>query len=375
MSHGGGLVLRGGRVLALARPAFLALALAAACASTRAAVRADNGGGANMSDAAPRWLVVQLRSFVPGAAGRVVVEPNASGGVVRLRATRLPAPSTVTPGARAFVVWATGGEVRRLGELRRDARGNASIEFSHPAGFASYSLLVTAEEGAQPEHPAGAFVFSTRAGEVSPLYPVRREEARTTTTTTTPPPRAAAVRERTVTGTPRESPAPKPTPATPAVKLAPPVRSVASARPPATPRAPSPVTAASAAEFYESINSAVEDPSAARTLTLAGEGRARRGGGEARVATRAGTAYVRVRFRRVPPPARYGVRKYVMWAETQDEGTLFLRALPATRLNRRTVYARRPNFPSNDFQLAVTAERSYPRPRPRGRRVLTTVNR
>jgi hypothetical protein len=333
------------------------------------AARADDGAGANLSDAAPQWLVVQLRSFVPGAAGRVVVEPTVSGGMVRLRATRLPAPSTVTPGARAFVVWATGGEVRRLGELRRDARGNAALEFTHPAGFASYSLLVTAEAAAQPERPAGAFVFSTRAGEVSALYPVRREEARATTPTRDT---SVAVRARTVTGASKESPAPKPTPATPAMKTAPsPVRSATTVRAPT----PSRATASSASEFYESINSAVEDSTTARTLTLAGEGAASRAGGDARVATREGTAYVRVRFRRVPPPSRFGVRKYVMWAETPDEGALFLRALPASRLNRRTVYARRLNVRSNDFSLAVTAERSYPRPRPRGRHVMKTVSR
>jgi hypothetical protein len=339
-----------------------------------AAARADDGAGANLSDAAPQWLVVQLRSFVPGAAGRVVVEPTVAGGMVRLRATRLPAPSTVTPGARAFVVWATGGEVRRLGELRRDARGNAALEFAHPAGFASYSLLVTAETAAQSERPAGAFVFSTRAGEVSALYPVRREEARATTPTRDT---SVAVRARTVTGASKESPAPKPTPATPAMRTAPssPVKIATTVRVPTPSRAASPVTASSASEFYESINSAVEDPSAARTLTLAGEGAAGRAGGDARVATREGTAYVRVRFRRVPPPSRFGVRKYVMWAETHDDGALFLRALPASRLNRRTVYARRPNVSSNDFSLAVTAERSYPRPRPSGRRVLKTVNR
>jgi hypothetical protein len=362
----------GARGFAPARLACLALALLTACATARAVGAADDGADANLSDAAPQWLVVQLRSFVPGASGRVVVEPTATGGMARLRATRLPAPSTVTPGAHAFVVWATGVEIRRLGELRRDERGNAALEFAHPAGFDSYSLLVTAETGAQPDRPAGGFVFSTRAGEVNALYPVRREEARAT------PPRDAAVRARTVSGAASgESPAPKSSPAPAPIRPAPaPIRPAPPpVRSPATARAPSAGLATSAAEFYESINSAVEDPAAARTLTLAGEGAARRAGGEARVATREGTAYVRVRFRRMPPPRRYGVRKYVMWAETPDEGTLFLRALPATRLNRRTVYARRPNVSSNDFSLAVTAERSYPRARPRGRRVLKTVNR
>jgi hypothetical protein len=117
----------------------------------------------------------------------------------------------------------------------------------------------------------------------------------------------------------------------------------------------------------------VEDPASARTLTLEGEGAARRASGEARVATREGTAYVRVRFRNVPPPARYGVRKYVMWAQVPEDGQLFLRALPARRLNRGTIYARRRDVNSGDFTLAVTAEKRYPRTRPRGRRVLKTA--
>src|ERR687890_290937 len=98
MSHTVGLLWRGaGKCPALARAACVALALVTACASSaRAGARAgDDDGDANLSDAAPQWLVVQLRSFVPGAAGRVVVEPTAAGGLVRLRATKLPAPSVV----------------------------------------------------------------------------------------------------------------------------------------------------------------------------------------------------------------------------------------------------------------------------------------
>jgi hypothetical protein len=92
------------------------------------------------------------------------------------------------------------------------------------------------------------------------------------------------------------------------------------------------------------------------------------------VATREGTAYVRVRFRNVPSPARYGVRKYVMWAQLAEDGPLFLRALPARGLNRRATYARRRDVNSPDFRLLVTAERRYPRPRPAGRQVLKTLN-
>jgi hypothetical protein len=306
-------------------------------------------------ESARQQLVVRLRSFVPGASGRVVVEPNESGGRVRVVASKLPAPESVAPDARAFVVWATGGEVRRVGELRRDARGDAAFEFAHPAGFNSYSLLVTAERDALIARPAGAFVFSTRAGEVSAFYPPK------------PEPRAAssensrasvpAIRSRTVTGE-RENDAARPASSSIGAHATSTVATL-------------PV---SASEFYESVDSAVADSASARTLTLAGLGGARRARGDARVATREGTAYVRVRFRNIPSPARYGARRYVMWAQLPEDHALFLRALPARGLNRRATYARRRDVNSPDFRLLVTAERRYPRARPAGRQVLKTVN-
>ncbi|MCA1818413.1 MAG: hypothetical protein LC746_18905, partial [Acidobacteria bacterium] len=175
---------------------------------------------------------------------------------------------------------------------------------------------------------------------------------------------AANVRARTVTKTATAAANP---PASPAAATHPTMTLVAPA-----PTVRSGARSAYVADFYESVNAAVSDPAAARTIALAGVDGARRAAGEASVATRGGTAYVRVRFRRVPPPTRFGVRKYVMWAQSPGEGTYFLRALPRSSLNRRPTYARRPNFTAPDFNLLVTAERRYPRPRPRGRRVLVT---
>ena len=381
------------------------LLLASSFASARM-VKARGGDdastGSNLSDAAPKWLVVRLRSFVAGASGRVVVEPTAAGGHVRLTAARLPAPGMVAPTARAYVVWATGGQVRRLGELRRDARGNGAFEFAHPGGFDSYSVVVTAEPDARAERPAGSPVFSTRAGEVSALYPVKIEPRAEASAGGTPITRARSVTHtgaketnasrtnaaRTnadaaaATNTPTSNPT-TPAPVAPsparrathtapgvAPKIIPPAAAVTSPHASSTSRAAS---AANAGEFYESIDAAVEDTAAGtRTLALVGESGASAASGDAKVATRDGTAYVRVRFRRVPPPSRFGVRKYVMWAQTPADEPLFLRALPARGLNRRDTYARRRNVNSADFRLVVTAEKSYPHPRPRGRRVLTT---
>ncbi|MDQ3908543.1 MAG: hypothetical protein M3268_09395, partial [Acidobacteriota bacterium] len=293
-----------------------------ACSS--AATRASDGGSELSSvESARQQMVVRLRSFVPGASGRVVVEPSEEGGRVRLLASRLPAPETVAAGARVYVVWATGGEVRRVGLLRRDARGDASFEFAHPSGFTSYSLVVTAERDERATYPAGAFVFSTRAGEVSAFYPPKPEPraAAKESARATESPRAGgtAVRSRTVTNArtntaATSAPAPSPATGTRAAPSSTPDRSASSptgARSTSSPtneRAPSPpavprsTTGARtptgtrvpsseyAAEFYESINSAVEDPASARTLTLEGVGGARRARGEARVATREGTA-------------------------------------------------------------------------------------
>jgi hypothetical protein len=335
--------------------ATLASLLAATTLATRSLAI---GSEPTAFESARQQLVVRLRSFVPGASGRVVVEPNESGGRVRVIASKLPAPASVAPDARAYIVWATGGEVRRVGELRRDARGDAAFEFAHPAGFASYSLLVTAERDARIARPAGAFVFSTRAGEVSAFYPPKpeprvpsSENSRTS---------APAIRSRTVIGEKEKDAA----------------RAASSSSTSMGARVGSTVATlpASASEFYESIDSAVGDSASARTLTLAGPGGASRARGDAQVAMREGTAYVRVRFRHVPSPARYGARKYVMWAQLAEDGPLFLRALPARGLNRRATYARRRDVNSPDFRLFVTAERRYPRPRPAGRQVLKTVN-
>lgn len=333
---------------------------------------------------ATRQLVVHLRSFVPGAVGQVIVEPSAGGGRARVLIARLPAPATVSPQARVFVVWATGGRVVRLGELRRASDGSASFEFARPAGFDAYSLVVTAEASAKADRPAGAFVFSTRAGEISALYPPKVEPRTTMTTRGVEQAKASEpkVRARTVTS----PPAPNPTVMSPTLTSAPVaspramISATTNARTSSSPGSSHVSTfamsapRARASEFYESVSAAVEDPAAARTLTLAGVDGARRAEGRARVATRDGVAYVRVRFRRLPSPSRLGARRYVMWAQAPDDDALFLRALPRRGFNRRATYARRPNFNSNDFSLLVTAERRHPTARPHGRRILKTVN-
>jgi len=318
-------------------------------------------------------LIVRLRSFVPRASGRLEVEPTPAGGRVRLTAMNLPSPQSLTPNARTFVAWASGGRIVRLGELRRDSRGGGSLVFPHPTEFARYSLIVTAEQSAHAERPLGAPLFSTRANEVAALFPLKgdfareiaRRERRTTTTTTTRSDIPVVVLpRRSTTGTAANNIDPlnrTPTTATPTTTV---LRTRGGAR-----------AGSAAGEFFTNVDEALErDDAAARTLTLVGDRGARGARGTARVAMRDGTAYVRVRFRRVPPASRFGRgRRYAMWALIPEDGTVYMGSLPSTRnLNRRPTYARAEGVGSDKFRLLVTAERRTPTPRPRGRRVLMT---
>ncbi|HKP73612.1 MAG TPA: hypothetical protein VJT82_11780 [Pyrinomonadaceae bacterium] len=296
--------------------------------------------------------VVRLRSFAPRASGRLEVEPTGGGGRVRLTAVNLPSPQTLAPNARTFVAWASGGRILRLGELRRDARGRGSLVFPHPSEFERYSLIVTAETNGSPERPTGAPIFSTRANELAAFFPARDEAVDTIR------------RERRAT-----LPVIRETPATTAT-VAP-----SSSAPPATVLRSKLRTRAggAASEFYSSVDTVVESEASARTLVLVGDRGARRARGTARVALLDGTAYVRVRFRRVPPASRFGRgRRYAMWALIPEDGTVYMGSLPARNLNRAQTYARTEGVNSDKFRLLVTAERRTPATRPVGRRVLMT---
>ncbi|HYX42646.1 MAG TPA: hypothetical protein VE821_13155, partial [Pyrinomonadaceae bacterium] len=203
----------------------------------------------------PANLMLQLRSFAAGASARLEIEPTATGGRVRLTATNLPPPNKLAPNAHVYLVWATGGRILRLGELHRDARGNAALEFVHPASFQRYSLIVTAEQSAQTDHPGGAPVFSTRAGEVPALFPTTVVRPRATELTAHANTTRPVVRARRVT------------------------------------------SVAANGDFYASIDEALTSAPNARDITLVGTRRAaRHAGGQARVGATAGTAYVRALF-------------------------------------------------------------------------------
>jgi hypothetical protein len=301
-------------------------------------------GAAAASDALTpeRALLVRLRSFSAGATAQLEIEPSARGGRVRLTANNLPPPNVLAPTARVYLAWATGGRILRLGELRRDARGNAKLEFAHPAPLERYSLIVTAEENAHVDHPGGAPVFSTRANEVTPLFPAPVAPVRAADT---------APRPRLVVPTPSDE-----TARTPA--LAPVVRAKRGT--------------AATDDFFTSIDNVLAGEASAREITLVGVRRsARRARGSARVATADGTAYVRARFRHVPAPARFGASRYVLWGTTPAGRSVYLGSLPRRGLNNTDTYTRARGMDATQFDLLVTAERGR---RVRGtRRVLATV--
>src|SRR5215213_3695626 len=152
---------------------------------------------------------IRLRSLTTRATGRLTVEPSEGGGRVRMTALNLPDPRTVTPGANTYVVWAvSGGRILRLGELRRDERGNGGLAFERPEGFERYGVIVTAEPDANAERP-GDPVLTTRADEASALYPTPAATpapAATPDSDKTPAPNTTATPN--ATSTPDKTPAP-----------------------------------------------------------------------------------------------------------------------------------------------------------------------
>lgn len=299
---------------------------------TAALAASLSGEGAGTAARQGERVDIRLRSFAPGATGTLTVEPSAGGGRARLTARGLPEPRTQSRDARAYVVWANGdGRIVRLGELRRDARGNGGLAFTHPAGFDRYTVLVTAEASADASRPLGAPVLSTRAGEAQPVYP---------------------------------APVPAATPATPPA-----------VRPTPQPAHRYRARRATGADFYGEVDDALAAQGGGRLLTLEGGEVAPAGRGRARVTAHTGRAYAVVRFSDVPLPPSAGANVYVMWAVLPDGRIIYMGSLPADEtLNRSDIYVRVPGFTSDAYDLFVTAERQRPAPEPSDRRVLSTRN-
>jgi hypothetical protein len=299
---------------------LLALALPTGVGARRARSRRATAQG--------RRVDIRLRSLTTRATGKLTVEASAGGGRARLTTLNLPDPQTVAAGATTYVVWAvSGGRVVRLGELKRDERGNGGLAFDRPEGFDRYGVIVTAEATADAERPSDP-VLSSRADEAAALY--TNEDASGE--------RAAA----------------------------------------SDPRLPAPSLSAgarashAAGDFYAEVDDALRSHGGGRVLRLQGDSSAPRAGGAARATVSANRAYVRVSFRGVPLPSAVGANVYVLWAVTPSGRIVYMGSLPVTRwLNAADTYVRVAGFDADDYTLFVTAEQHRPAPAPSSQRILS----
>lgn len=309
---------------------------------------------------------IRLRSLTTRATGELTIEASESGGRARMTALNLPDPRTVTPGANTYVVWAaSGGRILRLGELKRDERGNGGLAFERPEGFERYTVIVTAEPDAGAERPSDP-VLTTRADEAAALYPSPSDTA------------AAGVADSDKTNAPASAGASDKTTTPAGVET--PARNSASASdakrgPRAAPALSTPRVRARAGGFYAEVEDALTSTGGGRVVELEGEGAARGASGAARAGYQSGRAYVLANFRGVPLPSAVGAAVYVLWGVLSDGRIVYMGSLPATEdLNRAEVYVRVAGFDADDYTLFVTAEPARPAPRPSDARVLRPKN-
>ena len=284
---------------------------------------------------------IRLRSLTTRATGQLTVEASEGGGRARLTTLNLPDPQTIASGATTYVVWAvSGGRIVRLGELRRDERGNGGLAFERPAGLERYGVIVTAEASPEVTRP-GDPVLTTRADEAAALYPSKPVDAPSTTAPSTSAPNTAA---------PPSVPAPPVPPASPTSRTR---------------------RAAAVGDFYAEVEDALVSNGGGRIIELEGDSAAAGARGAARATLSSRRAYVRANFRGVPLPSTVGASVYVLWGVVPDGRIVYMGSLPASEdLNRAEVYVRVAGFDSDDYTLFVTAERARPVAAPEGRRLL-----
>ena len=309
----------------------LALAIVGAASFGQRAVSSSSRRAGPVAAQDTERVDIRLRSLTTRATGKLTVEASEGGGRACLTALNLPDPQTVAAGATTYVVWAvSGGRIVRLGELRRDERGNGGLAFDRPEGLDRYGVIVTAEATADAARP-GDPVLSSRADEAAALYPANKDEGGSAKDAGGAP---AAV-----------APPPVPTPGPGARR---------------------------AGDFYAEVDDALASKGGGRVLELEGEDAAPRARGAARATVRESRAYVRANFRGVPLPPSVGANVYVLWAVTPDSRVVYMGSLPVTdALNTAEIYVRVAGFDADDYSLFITAEQQRPAPSPSGRRVLS----
>lgn len=284
-----------------------------------------------------RSLDLRLRAFIIGAEGNLSVKPTVTGGRVHLRVRNLPRPQTLSPMARTYVVWATasGSGALNLGELRIDKHGNGQLKFDTPTALTHYSLIVTAETNAAARSPLGAPVLATRGGEVAALFVEKKVKSSERGVAFAPERKESARKEKSETSARRRT----------VVK-----------------------------DFFGEIEEAL-NTGASRTLTLKGGEAAPNARGVARVASRNNSTYVWMRAANLPTSSAIGLNTLVLWAIAPDGRTAYLGSLPPSGLNTGDTYVRASGINFENFDLAVTTERTRPVARPAGRRVLVTSDK
>ena len=330
-----------------------------------AGTRQDGGG-----------VDIRLRSLTTRATGRLTIEPSEGGGRDRLTALNLPDPHTVTPGASTYVVWAvSGGRILRLGELKRDERGNGGLAFDRPEGFERYGVIVTAEAHADAERPSDP-VLTTRADEAEALYPAPAAPALTDVGDSAKTNAPGKVNALDKTGASDKTPARDKTDASDKTDTSSGTRSAGVPAPVAAPPASlSRGRRAPAGGFYSEVENAIAASGGGRVVEFEGDAVAPGASGAARAAYQRGSAYVRANFRGVPLPSAVGAGVYVLWGVLSDGRIIYMGSLPATEdLNRAEVYVRVAGFDADDYTLFVTAEPARPAPGPSERRVLRPKN-
>ncbi|MDT7807128.1 MAG: hypothetical protein QOJ70_941 [Acidobacteriota bacterium] len=331
------------RVSARACAAFVA-ALAVAAVSYYGAA------AATMQQRQGERVDIRLRSLTTRATGQLTIEASEGGGRGRLTAMNLPDPRTVAADARTYVVWAvSGGRIVRVGELRRDERGNGGLAFDRPEGLERYGIIVTAEATPEAERP-GDPVLTTRADEAAALYPTTPSGAGEVTGNTSAG-NTGEARAGEAHAKPRDAKVPVP------------------------PAAASARTRDTAGDFYAEVEDALVSQGGGRVIELEGDSAAPNARGAARATLHESRAYVRANFRGVPLPQAVGASVYVLWGVIPDGRIVYMGSLPATEdLNRAEVYVRVAGFDTDDYTLFVTAERQRPAPSPDGRRLLKPKN-
>jgi hypothetical protein len=281
-----------------------------------------------------------------------------------MTALNLPDPHTVTSGANTYVVWAlSGGRILRLGELKRDERGNGGLAFERPEGFDRYGVIVTAEPDANVERP-GDPVLTTRADEAAALYPVLAPDKNVPTLPSDSANTAAPDKTNpsNKTGTPDKSSTRDNTPTPDRTRAA-------------RTSVPPPASRSRSGGFYAEVEDAIDASGGGRVVEFEGDTAAPGASGAARTAYQRGSAYVRANFRGVPLPSAVGAGVYVLWGVLTDGRIIYMGSLPATEdLNRAEVYVRVAGFDADDYTLFVTAESARPVPAPSARRVLRPKN-